>query len=126
MNRTTANILFAIADDWSYGHAGIYGCKWIKTPAMDRVARDGILFTQAYTPKGKCSPSRASIITGRSLTEIFKSDKSGRVIPRRDHVLLAKERTDIGQPNDEGYPIRGCSATGASSTNIPPTQENKK
>ncbi len=36
MNRTTANILFAIADDWSYGHAGIYGCKWIKTPAMDR------------------------------------------------------------------------------------------
>jgi hypothetical protein len=50
------NILFAIADDWSYGHAGAYGCKWIKTPAMDRVARDGILFTQAYTPCGKCSP----------------------------------------------------------------------
>jgi N-sulfoglucosamine sulfohydrolase len=60
------NILFAIADDWSYGHAGAYGCKWIKTPAMDRVARDGILFTQAYTPCGKCSPSRACIITGRN------------------------------------------------------------
>ena len=126
MNRTIDNILFAIADDWSDGHAGVDGCKWIKTPAMDRVARDGILFTQAYTPNGKCSPSRASIITGRSLTEISKSDKSGRVIPRRDHVLLAKVRTDIGRPNDEGYPICGCSATGASSTNIPPTQENKK
>lgn len=60
------NILFAIADDWSYGHAGAYGCKWIKTPAMDRVAREGILFTQAYTPNGKCSPSRASLITGRN------------------------------------------------------------
>ena len=40
------NILFAIADDWSFGHAGVYGCKWVKTPTMDRVARDGILFTQ--------------------------------------------------------------------------------
>ena len=61
---TKPNILFAIADDWSYGHAGAYGCKWVKTPAMDRVAREGILFTQAYTPNGKCSPSRACIITG--------------------------------------------------------------
>jgi len=60
------NILFAIADDWSFGHAGVYGCKWVKTPTMDRVARDGILFTQAYTPNGKCSPSRASVITGRN------------------------------------------------------------
>ena len=32
------NILFAVADDWSYGHAGAYGCRWIKTPAFDRVA----------------------------------------------------------------------------------------
>jgi N-sulfoglucosamine sulfohydrolase len=46
-------------------------------------------------------------ITGRSLTEIFKSHKSDRIIPQRDHVLLAKERNDVGRPNDEGYPIRG-------------------
>jgi arylsulfatase A-like enzyme len=46
-------------------------------------------------------------IAGRSLTEIFKSEKSGRVIPQRDHVLLSKERNDVGRPNDEGYPIRG-------------------
>ena len=60
------NILFALADDWSYGHAGAYGCTWVKTPAMDRVAREGLLFTQAYTPCGKCAPSRASILTGRN------------------------------------------------------------
>lgn len=60
------NILFAVADDWSYGHAGAYGCPWVRTPAMDRVAREGILFTHAYTPCGKCSPSRACIITGRN------------------------------------------------------------
>ncbi len=44
---------------------------------------------------------------GRSLTDIFKSAKSGQVNPARDHVLIGKERHDIGRPNDWGYPIRG-------------------
>lgn len=59
------NILIAVADDWSTGHAGAYGCTWVKTPAFDRIARDGILFTRAYTPNAKCSPSRAAMLTGR-------------------------------------------------------------
>jgi arylsulfatase A-like enzyme len=53
------------------------------------------------------SASGMAAITGRSLTEIFKSDKSGRVIAQPDHVFLAKERNDVGRPNDEGYPVRG-------------------
>jgi len=60
------NILFAVADDWSYGHAGAYGCVWVNTPSLDRVAREGILFTHAYTPTGKCAPSRAALLTGRN------------------------------------------------------------
>lgn len=60
------NILFAIADDWSYGHAGAYGCKWVKTPAFDRVSDQGIVFSHAYTPNAKCAPSRACILTGRN------------------------------------------------------------
>ena len=60
------NILFAVADDWSYGHAGIYGCNWVKTPAVDRLAQQGLLFTHAFTPNGKCAPSRACILTGRN------------------------------------------------------------
>jgi len=63
---TRPNILFAIADDWSYGHAGAYGCRWVKTPAFDRVAQQGILFTNAYTPNAKCAPSRSCILTGRN------------------------------------------------------------
>jgi N-sulfoglucosamine sulfohydrolase len=59
------NILFAIADDWG-AHAGAYGTKWVRTPAFDRVAREGILFTHAYTPNAKCAPSRACILTGRN------------------------------------------------------------
>ncbi len=46
-------------------------------------------------------------ITGRSLTPIFRSDKSGQVIPERDHVLIGKERHDVGRPDDAGYPVRG-------------------
>jgi len=60
------NILFAIADDWGYGHASAYGCQWTKTPAFDRVAREGLLFTHAYTPNAKCAPSRACLLTGRN------------------------------------------------------------
>jgi hypothetical protein len=44
---------------------------------------------------------------GRSLMEIFHSDRSGQVIPERDHVLIGRERTDVGRPHDGGYPIRG-------------------
>lgn len=60
------NILFAIADDASFPHMSAYGCRWIHTPAFDRVAREGILFMRAYTPNAKCSPSRACILTGRN------------------------------------------------------------
>ncbi len=63
--QSRPNILFAIADDWSYGHAGAYGCQWVDTPHFDRVAREGILFRNAYTPNAKCAPSRATILTGR-------------------------------------------------------------
>ena len=59
------NILFALADDWG-AQAGAYGTQWVKTPAFDRVARQGILFTHAYTPSAKCAPSRACILTGRN------------------------------------------------------------
>lgn len=60
------NILFAIADDWSL-HAGAYGTPWIETPSFDRLAREGLLFTNAYTPMAKCAPSRAIVLTGRHL-----------------------------------------------------------
>ena len=59
------NILFCIADDWGL-HAGAYGTPWVKTPAFDRVAKDGVLFQHAYTPNAKCAPSRACLLTGRN------------------------------------------------------------
>jgi len=60
------NILFAIADDASWQHFGAYGCDWVRTPALDKIASEGILFTRAYTPNAKCAPSRSCILTGRN------------------------------------------------------------
>jgi len=60
------NILFAIADDASWKHFGAYGCDWVKSPAFDRVAAEGLLFNNAYVPNAKCSPSRSCILTGRN------------------------------------------------------------
>jgi N-sulfoglucosamine sulfohydrolase len=63
MSQTRPNILFAIADDAS--HYGCYGHNFVKTPHIDRAAREGILFTSAFTTNPKCAPSRASILTGK-------------------------------------------------------------
>ncbi|CAN5921970.1 sulfatase [soil metagenome] len=60
------NILFCIADDASFQHFGANGSKWVNTPNFDRVAREGLLFLNAYTPNAKCAPSRASLLTGRN------------------------------------------------------------
>ena len=59
------NILFLIADDWSFPHAGVYGDQVVRTPTFDRLAAEGALFTNAYTASPSCSPSRASVLTGR-------------------------------------------------------------
>ncbi|MDW7690512.1 sulfatase [Flammeovirgaceae bacterium SG7u.111] len=60
------NILFCIADDATFAHMGAYGCSWVKTPGFDRVAQEGVLFMNAYTPNAKCAPSRSCILTGRN------------------------------------------------------------
>lgn len=58
------NILFCIADD--AGHMSAYGCKWVNTPAFDRIADEGLLFNNMFTCNAKSAPSRATIITGRN------------------------------------------------------------
>ncbi|MDB4705989.1 sulfatase-like hydrolase/transferase [Verrucomicrobia bacterium] len=61
------NILFAISDDQSFPHASVYGSRFVKTPAFDRIANEGVLFQQAFCAAPGCSPSRASILTGRNI-----------------------------------------------------------
>jgi N-sulfoglucosamine sulfohydrolase len=76
------NILFAIADDWGFNHAGAYGCDWIKTPAFDRIAKAGVLFNNTFTSNPKCSPCRATILTGRNTWQIKEAINHYSIFPR--------------------------------------------
>lgn len=60
------NILLVVGDDISFPHLGTYGTDWVKTPACDRVAAEGLTFMKAFTPNAKCGPSRSILLTGRN------------------------------------------------------------
>lgn len=59
------NIIVIMADDMGYGDPGCYGQQKIKTPAIDRMAKEGMKFTQFYCGTAVCAPSRSSFITGQ-------------------------------------------------------------
>ena len=64
-SKVRPNILFCLADDWSWPHASIAGDKVVKTPTFDRVARQGVLFENAFVSSPSCTPSRGAILTGQ-------------------------------------------------------------
>jgi arylsulfatase A-like enzyme len=59
------NIIFILADDLGYGDLGCYGQERIKTPRLDRMASEGLRFTQGYAGAAVCAPSRCVLMTGR-------------------------------------------------------------
>jgi N-sulfoglucosamine sulfohydrolase len=77
------NLLLAIADDWSNGHSSIAGCRWVKTPAFDRVAREGARFSNCFTNNPKCSPCRASLLTGRNSWQLEEAMCHNGVFPAK-------------------------------------------
>jgi len=76
------NILIAIADDQSYPHTSAYGDPVIKTPAFDRVAKNGVLFRNAFTPAPGCSPMRAAFLTGREIWQNREAGTHASTFPR--------------------------------------------
>lgn len=58
------NILFILADDIGYGDLGCYGAKLVKTPNLDRMAAEGLRFTDAHSPSAVCTPTRYAFMTG--------------------------------------------------------------
>ena len=75
-SRRQPNIIFIMADDLGYGDLGCYGQKEIKTPHIDRLATEGLRFTQAYSGGCVCTPSRSCLMTG----------KHGGHTPARDNI----------------------------------------
>lgn len=83
------NILIAFADDWSWPHASIHGAKEIHTPNFDRVARNGILFHNAFTAAPQCSPNRAAILTGRNIWQIDEAGTHNSIFPKTYPVFTS-------------------------------------
>ncbi|UCD39369.1 MAG: sulfatase [Fidelibacterota bacterium] len=80
------NILLAISDDQSWPHAGAYGCGFVKTPAFDRIAEEGILFTHGYCPAPQCSPCRAALLTGRNIWQLEEAGTHASLFPGKYQV----------------------------------------
>src|SRR5438128_12643028 len=59
------NIIFILADDLGYAELGCYGQKKIRTPRLDRLATEGMRFTQHYCGNAVCAPSRCVLMTGK-------------------------------------------------------------
>ncbi|MEZ5941422.1 MAG: sulfatase [Planctomycetaceae bacterium] len=64
------NILFILADDLAWADLGCYGHPWHETPHLDKLASQGMRFTDAYAPAPICSASRASFLTGRTTARL--------------------------------------------------------
>ncbi|QDT35061.1 sulfatase-like hydrolase/transferase [Thalassoglobus polymorphus] len=77
------NILIAISDDQSWPHTSAYGSKFVKTPAFDRVAKEGVLFNNAYAASPGCSPSRAALLTGKHHWQIEHAGTHASLFPRK-------------------------------------------
>ncbi len=85
------NILFFITDDESWIERSAYGWSNLPTPHFDRIAEQGILFTNAYTSAPSCAPSRASILTGRNFWELEQGAFIQAFLPKKfplfTHIL---------------------------------------
>src|SRR4051812_22275093 len=94
------NIIFILADDLGYGEVGCYGQKLIQTPAIDRLAGEGMRFTQFYAGSTVCAPSRSVLMTGQHLGHTTVRGNAGRNMDaqalRPDDVTVARVLQQAG------------------------------
>ena len=95
------NIILVLADDLGYGDLGCYGQHTIKTPALDRMAREGMRFTQFYAGATVCAPSRSVLMTGQHHGHTRVRGNAGTGNPlaqalRPEDTTVAKVLRDAG------------------------------
>lgn len=73
------NIVFILADDLGYGDLGCFGQEKIRTPRLDRMAREGIRLTSHYSGHNICSPSRCALMTGKHMGHASVTGNGGRL-----------------------------------------------
>ncbi|WP_281613079.1 sulfatase-like hydrolase/transferase [Flammeovirga sp. SubArs3] len=98
--RSKPNVIVIMCDDLGYRDVGFNGCKDIPTPNIDRIANNGIRFTNAYVSYSVCGPSRAGFITGRYQQRFgfernpqYKADDPNMGLPKSEKTLATVLKT---------------------------------
>ena len=107
--RQPPNFVFFLIDDLGWVDTGVYGSSFYETPNIDRLAGEGMRFTDAYAASSVCSPTRASIMTGKhparlNITDWIGGSQSGELLPAEyEHQLPHEEVTIAEILREEGY-----------------------
>ncbi|WP_313021514.1 sulfatase family protein [Atlantibacter hermannii] len=94
------NVVIILADDLGYGDLGVYGHPIVKTPNIDKLAKEGVRFTQYYAPAPLCSPSRAGLLTGRTP---FRTGIRSWIPTTKNVALGRNEKTIANYLKEKGY-----------------------
>jgi len=103
------NFVFILIDDMGWRDAGCYGSSFYETPNIDKLAKEGMRFTDAYAAGPVCSPTRASILTGKyparlKLTDWIPGSKKGKLLPAEYlHQMPLEEFTIAEALKQAGY-----------------------
>ena len=123
------NVVYILADDLGYGELGCYGQDKIRTPHLDRLATEGMRFTQHYAGSPVCAPSRCVLLTGRHTGHAIVRDNSAwfrkenphgegqfplpaetttlaTLLQREGYATAAIGKWGLGGPDNEGEPNR--------------------
>ena len=124
-NETYPNVIYIMADDLGIGDVGVYGQKIIKTPAMDKLATNGMVFTQHYSGSTVCAPSRCTIVTGKHTGHAFIRGNKGvkakdglkydyplkdseitvaELMKQKSYTTACVGKWGLGGPDSEGHP----------------------
>jgi len=117
------NIVFILADDLGYGDIGAFGQTKIRTPHLDRMAAEGMRFTQHYSGNAVCAPSRCVLLTGRHPGHAWIRDNRevqpegqpplpantvtiAKLLQQQGYVTAAMGKWGLGFPGSEGDPLK--------------------
>lgn len=120
------NLIWIMADDLGYGELGCYGQKVIRTPALDRMAAEGLRFTHFYAGATVCAPSRSVLMTGRNHGHTRVRGNAGKANPEAQ-ALRAGDVTVARILKDAGYATAligkwGLGDVGAAESGLPRRQ----
>ena len=94
-SKSRPNIIYILADDLGYGDLGCYGQKLIETPNIDRIAAEGMKFTQHYSGSALCAPARCVLITG--LHTGHCPIRNNRALAHEGNVPIPKSYVTLGE-----------------------------